>query len=771
MTRRLRVTLFIGLTLLASSHAFAQQISGTELPAKSQPVSYQQQIASEQEKLALQLNAAKAALESVSAEGQEPPETLTREIELLNRLDVLYKQILAAHEHATELEASKAQLVADLDNLRVHGPAEPRPFAFRLLESLRDQLATETTRERSLADAIEAVQSALSAAKLVQEQKERARRQAKEALETNQDEDQRPALSVALRIAQLGSRAAAQEVRLRQTELENQRFETETQKLRVMFLQEKIDLIASDVLFSQQELDTFLAQIDEEEYRVKQALEWASVDLGVRDAQWLDARQRLDASPAREPAVVEEVDARRLARQARQREVALLGQQLQALAESRKVWGRRHQTFNQRASGNELSAWETETRQSLAQLERDLRLHSRRLTELRTEAATLQSSISASPDAAPGVSRWREEQQRQLGSLIRIHEDTINRLESAQRLHEKLLSQISAEVETVTWGERLSAFWSTVIGVWNYEITTIQDNPITVRKILIGIILLVVGLLLSRVATNMLGRRLLPRLGLNENAAAAIQSLLFYVLVLTVTMLSFRIVNVPLTAFTILGGALAIGIGFGSQNIMNNFISGLILLAERPIRVGDLIEIEELIGIVARIGPRSTRVRSPENMDIIVPNSSFLEKNVVNWTLTDDRYRTHIIVGVVYGSPTREVTRLIRKALDEHGKVLPKPEPIVLFSDFGDNALIFEAHFWVRMRRIMDRRIVESDIRYMVDALFREAGIVIAFPQRDVHLDSREPIRVQFLQNSEAREATEASAAMAERLPIGGDGP
>jgi small-conductance mechanosensitive channel len=334
-------------------------------------------------------------------------------------------------------------------------------------------------------------------------------------------------------------------------------------------------------------------------------------------------------------------------------------------------------------------------------------------------------------------------------AMIRAYEETNDRLDTARRLHKKLLDDIAAQVSTVTWSERWEALRDTVREVWNYELASINDNPITVRKIVIGVLLLIVGLAGSRVVARWLGRRLLPRLGLNEGAVAAIQSLLFYALVLTVVMISLRLVNVPLTAFTILGGALAIGIGFGSQNIVNNFISGLILLVERPVRVGDLVEIDGLVGAIEHIGPRSTRVRSPENVDIIVPNSSFLEKNVVNWTLTDDRYRAHVSVGVVYGSPTREVIRLIRKAIDEHGRVLSKPEPIVLFDDFGDNALIFESHFWVRMRRIMDRRMIESDIRSRIDSLFREAGIVVAFPQRDVHLDTVRPLHVRLLNRDE----------------------
>ena len=222
--------------------------------------------------------------------------------------------------------------------------------------------------------------------------------------------------------------------------------------------------------------------------------------------------------------------------------------------------------------------------------------------------------------------------------------------------------------------------------------------------------------------------------------------MVFYVLLFSFTLLALRLVNVPLTVFTLLGGAAAIGLGFGSQNIVNNFISGLILLAERPIRIGDLIEVEDLYGTVEDIGARSTHVRSSENVDIIVPNSSFLEKNVINWTLSDDRYRAQISVGVAYGSPTEEVTRLIRKAVDEHPRILKQPDPIILFADFGNNSLDFEVHFWIRMRRLMDRRIVASDLRYRVDEMFREAGIVIAFPQRDVHLDSSKPLDVRVLQ-------------------------
>ena len=141
----------------------------------------------------------------------------------------------------------------------------------------------------------------------------------------------------------------------------------------------------------------------------------------------------------------------------------------------------------------------------------------------------------------------------------------------------------------------------------------------------------------------------------------------------------------------------------------------------------------------------STRVRTFDNIHIIVPNSAFLEQNVVDWTLSDDDIRTSVDVGAAYGSPTREVQRLLRRAIDEHGKILERPEPLVLFRSFGDDALQFRAYFWIRSREMAERLTIESDVRYRIDHLFREAGITIAFPQRDVHLDAAAPLPVRLV--------------------------
>ncbi len=211
---------------------------------------------------------------------------------------------------------------------------------------------------------------------------------------------------------------------------------------------------------------------------------------------------------------------------------------------------------------------------------------------------------------------------------------------------------------------------------------------------------------------------------------------LFYIVagaILIVTTLD--VMNVPLTAFAFLSGAVAIGVGFGAQNIINNFISGWILMWERPIRIGDFLEVDGARGSVETINTRSTRIRRVDGVHMLIPNSKLLENTVVNWTLIDNLTRTSVRVGVAYGSDCKLVARLIEQATQHQEDILTEPKPVVIFDDFGDNALMFETFFWVNATKERDLRVIRSQVRFTIDELFAEHDIVIAFPQRDVHLD------------------------------------
>src|SRR5690242_15385369 len=182
---------------------------------------------------------------------------------------------------------------------------------------------------------------------------------------------------------------------------------------------------------------------------------------------------------------------------------------------------------------------------------------------------------------------------------------------------------------------------------------------VTVGTLAAGILLLGLGYVAAGMFSRWFASRLLTRFHLSKSDTAPLQSLVFYVLFATFAVISLNVLQVPITAFSFLGGALAIGAGFGSQNIVNNFISGLILLVERPIRVGDVIDLDGTTGTVSHIGARSTKIATGVNHDLIVPNSKLLETSVVNWTLSDDVVACNVTVGVAYGTPPREVERLL----------------------------------------------------------------------------------------------------------------
>lgn len=289
--------------------------------------------------------------------------------------------------------------------------------------------------------------------------------------------------------------------------------------------------------------------------------------------------------------------------------------------------------------------------------------------------------------------------------------------------------------------------------LWVYELFTLPGgSAITVGRLVVAIGLLIAGYLVSRLIGYLLAKRL-KSTSMRPDAVEAIRRIVFYLVLVVVFLTALSVLQIPLTAFAFVTGAVAIGVGFGAQNIINNFISGWILMAERPVRIDDVIEIDGVYGTVERIGNRSTRVKRIDGVHMMVPNSALLERTVVNWTLIDFNIRSSIRVGVAYGSPVREVYDIIQRAAAEQSEVKSEPAPVVVFEDFGDNALIFDLFIWCEVGGRELRR-VRSDIRFRLLEYFEEAGIVVAFPQRDVHLHVPAPIPVETRQATDENRGT-----------------
>ena len=252
---------------------------------------------------------------------------------------------------------------------------------------------------------------------------------------------------------------------------------------------------------------------------------------------------------------------------------------------------------------------------------------------------------------------------------------------------------------------------------------------IDVLILIAGFLILVVG---STLITNVLRTRILQLAGISSGAQQAIATLSRYTLIGLGAVVILQLWGLDLSSLTIIASALGVGIGFGLQNIARDFGSGLILLFERPIQVGDFIEVGQFRGTVDRIGARSTMIKTLDQVSVIVPNSYFLENQVVNWSHDNPLSRIAIPIGVSYETDPEKVKSLLLQAGTTHKGVLQIPAPQVLFRGFGDNSLNFELLVWI----VEPNRqpLIHSDLNFSVLNLLREHGIEIPYPQRDLHI-------------------------------------
>ena len=262
----------------------------------------------------------------------------------------------------------------------------------------------------------------------------------------------------------------------------------------------------------------------------------------------------------------------------------------------------------------------------------------------------------------------------------------------------------------------------------------IGATTIAVAGILAGLAVLLGMCVLVKILGLLLEVEVLPRLALREGIPFAVSAVTRYALVFGGVVLAMAAMGIDLTKVTLLAGAVGVGIGFGLQTVVSNFVSGLLLLVERPIKIGDAVQVGDIEGDVRRIGVRSSTIRTSAGADIIVPNSDLISKAVTNWTLSDRKRRLQIEIGVAYGTEPEEVVRLLETAAREVKDVTDTPTPRAWFTGFGDSALNFRLDAWVD--DLSRGLAVQSALRMAIAKKLREAGVEIPFPQRDIHIRS-----------------------------------
>jgi small-conductance mechanosensitive channel len=280
------------------------------------------------------------------------------------------------------------------------------------------------------------------------------------------------------------------------------------------------------------------------------------------------------------------------------------------------------------------------------------------------------------------------------------------------------------------------------------------ERSVTIGKTVGAVLIVFVGYWVCSWIARRIERVAVRRGRIAPQSAALVRNWILFGLTAILVIFALVSSSIPLTVFAFLGGALAIAAGFGMQTLLKNFVAGLMLLFERPMRLGDLVEVDGIRGRITAIGIRASTILSADGIETMIPNGAFIENKLTNWTYSSPQARQTLAIGVAYGTPLRKASDVMQEVLARHGLVLKDPAPQVYLDDYADSAIKFTLTYWVEMTTVNDSRRIKSDLLHMLDKALAEAGIGMPFPQRDVHVDAVSPLKVEVVSSPRAEGPT-----------------
>ena len=673
-------------------------------------------------------------------------EALREELRKANLPETRLDEFLSASEEVIRNYQAAVDTLATVINKESQGISSASPESIPLpkddaevdtlrekLAALRAQAQTATAQVNLDEEFLTRQQSALKAAG-------QQLRRAQEEFDTADTDAARSRAALQLKLAEIQQEAASSAVFLASWRLYAYELDLRASQAEVRAIEQALSASGLDSVFNKKRARAATERIEKER---------ASVQKQIESAQ--SARQSLEETISRleqerQAATADEdkkrIDAQlEIAREAREfaTRIAVAGPAwIVGLDEALRMWKITLSVaedpgpaayVNARKVADKLLAQSDPWREQIA---RYLQHARGRLDELESQPRSKDAATSKLEEQRLDLVRQRVAQVLDISALL---ESLLTHAEQMRAESNQLLKRSSVS-ERVTQG--FAELGKRMENVWNHELFTTgekiigQDGSVVTRmrgisvgKIILGIIGLAAGFFIARTLARIIKNNLGRRFAVDTAHAAFLEKVLYYFLLAFVVLTTLNWLRIPLTAFAFLGGALAIGIGFGAQTLMNNFISGLILLAERRIKVGDVIEADGHLGRVMNLGTRCSRVRKFDGVDVLVPNSYLLEKNVINWTLSDSHHRYDFVIRVSYGASTELVMSTLYRSLEAQPELLNEPKASVIFEAFGDKALNFHLYYWLDIRR-SDASKVGSEIRLRIDRLCREAGIEIA---------------------------------------------
>ena len=364
------------------------------------------------------------------------------------------------------------------------------------------------------------------------------------------------------------------------------------------------------------------------------------------------------------------------------------------------------------------------------------------------------NDLKSQPNLADAVDKAFKQEESVLS-------DWENGFSSLLELIKLTVADVSSKRKSLGLGEKMDAAATSLTkqahNFWNTEIFTLNDSvfvngqlvqrpsSVTIGMLSIALGILIAGGLASAAFSRWLRSRLSERFSLDATTGAIVQKFTHILLLGIICLIALALVKIPLTIFALLGGGAAIAVGFGAQQLVNNLISGIILLFERPIRIGDIIEVETFAGLVTAIGTRCCQLRRIDGVEILIPNSLILQNTVVNWTLSNRHARQDFRVGIAHGAPVQKAIRIVQDIVTAHGEVLKDRHVEVFLQDFQRDSLILCVFYWIDKTNPRTANAVPGELRLAIYEAFQAEGILLALPQREVHLDTATPLSIQIM--------------------------
>ena len=752
--------------LFVFAHAFFSQPSWAadpapteELAENSVPASPQSTIEEKLEKIQQLLADSRAEkIEQLSRQLNIPVEKFQEKVAILQEIEVTYQRQLTALAKQSSLGREQKNLTEQIEADQGILVSQLPPYSLSTYDLYLDQLDKMRQREDTASAAQQNDKKNLEDAHANLNEASQRLRQSVEKVEQEGTGDS-PGQNMQITIARLESELGEATLDLNRFILENSKLELQIAQQQKNITRQQVDWVRSHLAFDEQDLQERLKLLDGLRQKLKTLMTSLAAEQQEVEDAWLQAQQEYSDTGITDELMKERskswLDARQSWRDTHQQVLEQTENSLRLISRSEETWQRRYAMIKGEVNYDEFDQWEKETSESLENINRLIDMAQNSQNNLQSQITSVKMQL-AMQGIDPEIARNHRTMLVALDKLLGRTVEYLSRLQTMARFENRFLEEINARQTNIKVTDILRKLAANFFNTLDYELWVIDDQSVTVKKVIVAVLILAIGLLLAKFISHFTTNRILRHTKLNVSDRAIFDRILYILMLVVIVLFALHTVNIPLTALTFLGGAFAIGVGFGTQNLLNNFISGFIIMLERPVKIGDTIEFENTIGTIEEIGIRCTKIRTPSNVHILVPNSSLLEKNIVNWTLSDQIIRCQVRVGVAYGSEVREVGKLLYQAVAEHGRILKKPEPAVIFNDFGDNALIFDLYYWIQLGDAsMEKITVESDVRFLIEKYFRENGITIPFPQRDMHLDTTQPLNLRILRDSAGPRAGE----------------